>query len=416
MKSGHKTNKATYQHWLDKVMTDKWFGLPALALIMWIVFQATFTLGAYPQQWIEQGVAALGKVVESAMTDGMLKDLIVDGIIAGVGGVLVFLPNILILFFFIALLEESGFMSRAAKLVDKIMHRIGLHGESFIPYIIGFGCNVPAIMATDTLHTSRDRIITILTIPFMSCSARLPVYMLFVSAFFAVNQGLILMSVYCAGIVMAALTSILLSKTLLKKDKEDHDTELPPIQIPTARNALRLMWDKGYQYLKKIGTVVLFASILIWALGYFPRHEGQTQQEQIENSFMGRLGKSVEPAVKPLGFNWQMGITLFTGAAAKEIMVSTMGVLYTGEAGNTASLKQKLQTAKYDDGTQVFTPIIAYSFMLFALLYFPCIATLSAIRREIGSRWMLLSLTYSTTVAWLVSFIFYQTATYIQAL
>ena len=398
---------------LDRLLTNRWLALPLLLVLMWLMFEATFTLGAYPQAWIENGIGWLGEWIGKAMPDGILKDLIVDGIIGGVGGVLVFLPQILILFFCISLLEDSGYMARAAFIVDRIMHRVGLHGKSFIPYLIGFGCGVPAIMATRTLENRRDRLVTILTIPFMSCSARLPAYLLLVAAFFTAKQGLILMSIYLIGILVAALTAIIMSKTFLKHDKTQFVMELPPYRKPTARNAVIHMWSKGKQYLQKMATVILAASIIVWALGYFPRHEGQTPQEQIENSFMGQMGKAIEPLVEPLGFNWQMGVSVLTGAAAKEIVVSTMGVLYTGEADadeESASLKEKLQTATKPDGTNVFNPIVAYSFMLFILLYFPCIAALAAIRREAGTKWMIFEIFYTTAVAWLVSFLFYQIA------
>ena len=397
----------------DRLLTNRWLALPILLVLMWLMFEATFTLGAYPQGWIETGIGWLGQQLGNIMPDGILKDLIVDGIIGGVGGVLVFLPQILILFFFISILEDSGYMARAAFIVDRIMHRVGLHGKSFIPYLIGFGCGVPAIMATRTLENRRDRLVTILTIPFMSCSARLPAYLLLVAAFFTAKQGLILMSIYLIGILVAALTAIVMSKTFLKHDKTQFVMELPPYRRPTARNATIHMWSKGKQYLQKMATVILAASIIVWALGYFPRHEGQTPQEQIENSYMGMMGKAIEPVVAPLGFNWQMGVSVLTGAAAKEIVVSTMGVLYTGEADaneETTTLKEKLQTATKENGEPVFNPIVAYSFMLFILLYFPCIAALAAIRREAGTKWMLFEIFYTTGVAWLVSFIFYQVA------
>ena len=398
---------------MDRLLTNRWLALPILLVLMWLMFEATFTLGAYPQEWIESGIGWLGEWIGNAMPDGILKDLIVDGIIGGVGGVLVFLPQILILFFCISLLEDSGYMARAAFIVDRIMHRVGLHGKSFIPYLIGFGCGVPAIMATRTLENRRDRVVTILTIPFMSCSARLPAYLLLVGAFFTAKQGLILMSIYLIGVLIAAITAIVLSKTILKHDKTQFVMELPPYRKPTARNATIHMWSKGKQYLQKMGTIILAASIIVWALGYFPRHEGQTQQEQIENSYMGMMGKAIEPVVAPLGFNWQMGVSVLTGAAAKEIVVSTMGVLYTGEADadeESAPLKEKLQTATKPNGEHVFNPIVAYSFMLFILLYFPCIAALAAIRREAGTKWMLFEIVYTTGVAWLISFIFYQVA------
>ena len=399
---------------LDRLLTNRWLALPILLVLMWLMFEATFTLGAYPQEWIESGIGWLGKWIGSTMPEGILRDLIVDGIIGGVGGVLVFLPQILILFFFISLLEDSGYMARAAFIVDRVMHRVGLHGKSFIPYLIGFGCGVPAIMATRTLENRRDRLVTILTIPFMSCSARLPSYLLLVAAFFTAKQGLILMSIYLVGIIVAGITAIVLSKTLLKHDKTQFVMELPPYRKPTARNATIHMWSKGKQYLQKMGTIILAASIIVWALGYFPRHEGQTPQEQIENSFMGQMGKAIEPVVAPLGFNWQMGVSVLTGAAAKEIVVSTMGVLYTGEADadeESAPLKEKLQTATKPDGSHVFNPVVAFSFMLFILLYFPCIAALAAIKREAGTKWMVFEIFYTTGVAWLISFIFYQLAT-----
>ena len=399
---------------LDRLLTNRWLALPILLVLMWLMFEATFTLGAYPQEWIENGIGWLGEWIGSTMPEGILRDLIVDGIIGGVGGVLVFLPQILILFFFISLLEDSGYMARAAFIVDRVMHRVGLHGKSFIPYLIGFGCGVPAIMATRTLENRRDRLVTILTIPFMSCSARLPAYLLLVAAFFTAHQGLILMSIYLVGIVVAGITAIILSKTLLKHDKSQFVMELPPYRKPTARNATIHMWSKGKQYLQKMATIILAASIIVWALGYFPRHEGQTPQEQIENSFMGQMGKAIEPVVAPLGFNWQMGVSVLTGAAAKEIVVSTMGVLYTGEADadeESAPLKEKLQTATKPDGSHVFNPVVAYSFMLFILLYFPCIAALAAIKREAGTKWVVFEIFYTTGVAWLVSFIFYQLAT-----
>jgi ferrous iron transport protein B len=401
---------------LDVVLTNRWLGLPILIVMMWLVFEATFTIGAYPQGWIESLVDWFGGWVGSVMPNGALRDLLVDGIISGVGGVLVFLPNILILFLFISILEDSGYMARAAFIVDRVMHKIGLHGKSFIPYLIGFGCGVPAIMATRTLENRRDRLITILTIPFMSCSARLPTYLLFVSAFFVANQGLILMSLYLIGILVAALTSILLNKTILKHDSSQFVMELPPYRVPTARNSMIHMWSKGSQYLQKMATVILVASIIVWALGYFPHDDKSTPQQQIENSYMGHVGKTIEPAFRPLGFNWQMGVSLLTGAAAKEIVVSSMGILYTGERGvneESASLKQKLQTATDTNGNKIFTPIVAYTFMLFVLLYFPCIAALTAIKREAGMKWTLFTIAYTTLVAWIISFVFYQVASLI---
>ena len=397
---------------LDTVLTNRWLGFPVLLLFMWVMFQATFTLGAYPQEWLEMGIGALGRWVATLLPAGMLNDLVVDGIIAGVGGVLVFLPNILILFLFISLLEDTGYMARAAFIMDKLMHRIGLHGKSFIPYIIGFGCGVPAIMATRTLENRKDRILTILTVPFMSCSARLPVYLLLVSAFFDKHQALVLMSLYLIGIVVAIVTATVLNKTVFRNASDQFVMELPPYRIPTMRNTLVHMWDKSAQYLKKMGTVILLASIIIWALGYFPRpNEEMTLAQQTENSYIGRIGHAVEPIVKPLGFDWKMGVSLVTGLAAKEIVVSSLGILYNDEAGdteNSQSLVESLRAQTNALGQPFFTPLKAYTFMLFILLYFPCIAAISAIRREAGRGWAVFSVLYTTSVAWLVSFAVWQ--------
>ena len=397
---------------LDTVLTNRWLGFPVLLLFMWVMFQATFTLGAYPQEWLEMGIGALGRWVATLLPAGMLNDLVVDGIIAGVGGVLVFLPNILILFLFISLLEDTGYMARAAFIMDKLMHRIGLHGKSFIPYIIGFGCGVPAIMATRTLENRKDRILTILTVPFMSCSARLPVYLLLVSAFFDKHQALVLMSLYLIGIVVAIVTATVLNKTVFRNASDQFVMELPPYRIPTMRNTLVHMWDKSAQYLKKMGTVILLASIIIWALGYFPRpKEEMTLAQQTENSYIGRIGHAVEPVVKPLGFDWKMGVSLVTGLAAKEIVVSSLGILYNDEAGdteNSQSLVESLRAQTDALGQPFFTPLKAYTFMLFILLYFPCIAAISAIRREAGRGWAVFSVLYTTSVAWLVSFAVWQ--------
>ena len=390
---------------VNAVAMHRVWGVPVMLLVLLLVFQLTFTVGAYPQQWIEAGVAWLSQWVSGAMRPGALRDLLVDGIIAGVGGVLVFVPNILILFFFISMLEDSGYMARAARLVNGAMRIIGLPGKSFIPYIVGLGCSVPAIMATQTLEKRRDRIVTILTIPFMSCSAKLPVYVLLVSGLFPAHQGRALLGVYVVGFGMVGFSAKLLSKTILRYDDTPESTELPPMCLPTARNATRHMWKKGSQYMRKMGTTILVASIIVWALGYFPRHEGQSRRQQVENSLMGHVGKAIEPAIKPLGFNWQMGISLLAGTASKEIVVSTMGVLYTGEQ-DEATLQSKLQAET--DAAHRITPMAAFSFMLFVLLYFPCVATLSAIRREAGTGWMLFSVAYTTVVAWLVALVFYQ--------
>lgn len=397
---------------IDNILTHKYLGLPIFIIAIWLMFQVTFTVGQYPMDWIDSLVDWIGGLVRDNMPKGMLKDLIVDGIIGGVGGVIVFLPNIVLLFMFISLMEDSGYMARVAFLMDRVMHKIGLHGKSFIPLIMGFGCNVPAVMATRTLENRSDRILTMLINPYMSCSARLPLYTLMTAAFFASNQALITLSIYLLGIVMAALTAILLRKTSFKRSDAPFVMELPPYRIPTLRSVLKHMWEKAAQYLKKMGGVILIASIIVWALGYFPQYEPApdteyTEQEwsslQQENSYIGRLGHFIEPVIRPLGFDWKMGVSIFTGVAAKEIVVSTMGVLYHSDAEdeeNTGNLATKIQQSQppIDRGT-------AYAFMAFVLLYFPCIATAVAIRKESSRKWMLFSIGYSLVLAWVVAWV-----------
>ena len=405
-----KVDRRKKAYTLDSILTHRWLGIPILLFLMWLMFKATFTLGAYPQKWLETGIAALGSWVGSVMPSGMLRDLIVDGIVSGVGGVLVFLPNILILFLFISFFEDSGYMARVAFIVDKLMHRIGLHGKSFIPYIIGFGCGVPAIMATRTLESRKDRILTIITIPFMSCSARLPVFLLFVSAFFRKNQALVLIGLYLIGVLVAVLTSLLVKKVVFRNTDDQFVMELPPYRFPTARNVFRHMWDKSVQYLKKMGTVILAASVIIWALGYFPRaKEGQTAAEHTANSYIGKIGKAIQPAFAPLGFDWKMSVSLLTGFAAKEVVVSSLGVLYSpdGEEADDATLASNLRCASYPSGEAVFTKPVVWSFLLFVLLYFPCIAAVSAVHREAGRKWAWFTVLYTTAVAWIVSFAVY---------
>ena len=441
---------------VDNLLTNKWLGFPLLVFFLFFMFLMTFVLGAYPQAWLESFFGWLGSVTDKLMPDGMLKDLMVDGIIAGVGGVCSFLPNILILFFFISILEDTGYMARAAFLMDKLMHKMGLHGKSFIPYIIGFGCSVPAIMATRTLENKKDRILTIITVPFMSCSARLPVYLLLISALFTtqygifvngVYKGLILTSIYLAGIVMAILTSLLMKKIAFKQNSDQFVMELPPYRIPTFRNAVIHMWDKSVQYLKKMGTVILVATIIIWALEYFPQHSPQidrytAQMEQVqadttladadreaqlaqlsldrssvqtENSYLGRVGKVIAPVFRPLGFDWKMSVSLLTGFAAKEIVVSSMGVLYHADTDadeHSSALQSSIQAQTWTSGKlagqKVFTPLVAYAFMIFILLYVPCVATVSAVFKEAGSKWAAFSVIFNTSVAWIVAFLIYQ--------
>ncbi len=412
-KPNQRHDKQQLGYALDKILTNRWLGFPILFVFLFLMFEATFVLGAYPQDWIDLGVGALGDWVRNVMPAGMFTDLLVDGVITGVGSVLVFVPQILILFFFISALEDTGYMARAAFIMDKLMHKMGLHGKSFIPYIIGFGCSVPAILAARTLENPKDRILTIITIPFVSCSARLPVYLVLVAAFFPHHQALILLSIYLIGLLFAILTSLIISKTSFQQTLSPFVMELPPYRIPTLRNTLIHMWDKAAEWLKRVSTLVLLASVLIWGLGYFPQHKGEdiTPTQQLEQSYLGQFGKAIEPVFKPLGLEWRAGVSLIAGAAAKEVIASSMGVLYEVEGDieedNTA-LATRLANLTDANGNKMYTPQAAYAMMLFILLYFPCISTLATIRKEIGGKWMWFSLIYSTTLAWVVAFAFYQ--------
>lgn len=403
---------------IDSFVTNKLFGFPIFILIMWLMFEATFSLGAYPMGWIEDLVAWLSGLVSTYMPAGPLKDLLIDGVLGGVGGVIVFLPNILILYLFISFMEDSGYMARAAFIMDKIMHKIGLHGKSFIPLVMGFGCNVPAIMATRTIESHSSRLITILIDPFISCSARIPIYILLVGTFFPRQASLVLVSLYLLGIVVAVITAKLLRRFLFKVDETPFVMELPPYRMPTAKSTIRHMWSKAEQYLRKMGGVILVASVIIWALSYFPRpaesyereltpHE---QMEQQSNSYLGKIGQALTPLVEPLGFNWKVTTSLLSGTAAKELVVSTLGVLYSeSNSGEELSLSQRISQPNPATGTPDFTPLIALSFMVFVLLYFPCIASVTAIIKESGSwKWGLFAIVYNTCVAWIVAFIVYQ--------
>ncbi len=401
----------------DNLLTHRYLGYPIFLFLLFLIFQATFVIGQYPMDWIDQFVGWLSETVEANMTDGPLKDLLSQGIISGVGGVIVFLPNILILFFCISLLEDTGYMARATFIMDCLMHKIGLHGKSFIPMVMGFGCNVPAIMSTRTLDNRGDRILTMLIVPFMSCSARLPLFILLVGTFFTANQGLVLLSLYLIGILVAIVSAIVLNKVFFSKKEVPFVMELPPYRIPTLKSTLIHMWEKGKQYLKKMGSVILVGSIIIWALGYFPRNTELPEEQRIEQSYIGKIGRGIEPLVSPLGFDWKMGVSLITGAAAKEIVVSTMGVLYHAGSDvdeNSATLHDKLKEQTYSSGERigqkVFTPTVAYAFMLFVLLYFPCIATITAIGKEAGWKWAIFEVFYTTAVAWIVSFAFFHIA------
>lgn len=447
------TPRKTVTDKIDAVVTNKWMAFPIFIAVLYLIFQTTFAVGDYPMQWIDWFVGKFGDFVATFMADGWLKDLVVDGIISGVGSVLVFLPNILILYFFISLMEDSGYMSRAAFIVDKLMHKIGLHGKSFIPMVMGFGCNVPAIMATRAIESRKSRMITIAIIPFMSCAGRLPIFVLLAGAFFPHNAALVLLGIYLLGIVLAILSAIVLSK-FVKDDDLPFVMELPPYRIPTAKAIWRHTWEKGKQYLQKMATTILVCSVIIWFLGYFPKNKElmaaqeeyatlaqtpagrlsanadevdvnaatATKKElmtridslyayQQENSYIGQLGRMVSPVLDPLGFNWKMDVGLLTGIAAKELVVSTLGVMYSEGAkvseGRDMSEDTQLQSALVND----VTPAAALSFMVFILLYFPCVATFVAIKNETGKwRWAVACCAYTMAVAWIMSFIVYRLA------
>ena len=410
------TRTDTYQltHVLDSLITNKYVGFPIFFLFLYIMFEVTFTLGQYPMDWIEAGVNALGGLVKSTMPDGPLKDMIADGAIAGVGAVIVFLPQILILYFFISFMEDSGYMARAAFIMDKLMHKMGLHGKSFIPLIMGFGCNVPAVMATRTIENRRNRLITILVLPLMSCSARLPIYIMIIGTFFAVEyQSVIMISLYAIGIILAVLMSRIFSKWMIKGDDTPFVMELPPYRFPTAKAIARHTWEKGKQYLKKMGGIILVASVIVWALGYFPHDDGLSNQAQKEQSYIGRIGKAIEPVFRPQGFDWKLDVSLVAGIGAKEIVASTMGVLYADDetvADDTADNSGKYGVLRQKMETDGMTPLIAFSYLLFVLIYFPCIATIAAIKGETGSwKWAVFAAGYTTLLAWIVSACVYQT-------
>ena len=386
---------------IDSIVTHRIWGYPIFFLFLYIMFEGTFVLGDYPMQGIEWLVDQLGNLIRNNMAEGPLKDLLIDGIIGGVGGVIVFLPNILILYFFISILEDSGYMARAAFIMDKIMHRMGLHGKSFIPLIMGFGCNVPAIMATRTIEDRKSRLITMLVNPLMSCSARLPIYLVMIGAFFPNCASFMLLCIYTAGILLAVIMARIFSKFLVKGEDSPFVMELPPYRMPTSKSIMRHTWEKGAQYLKKMGGIIMIASIIIWFLGYYPQQEAyESVAEQQENSYIGQIGKAIEPVIKPLGFDWKLGIGLISGVGAKELVVSTLGVLYTNEGDvENVNLSNRIP----------ITPLVALAYMLFVLIYFPCIATFAAIKQESGSwKWAIFTAGYTTGLAWLVAFTVFQ--------
>ena len=417
--AGYKTGskKDTYRvtHMIDNVLSNRFLGFPIFFAILFVMFQTTFALGQYPMDWIDAGVAWLGSLIEESMADGPLRSMLVDGVVGGVGSVIVFLPQILILYFFISLMEDSGYMSRAAFIMDRLMHKMGLHGKSFIPLVMGFGCNVPAVMATRTIESRRSRIITMMILPFMSCSARLPIYIMIAGTFFALEyRSWVMISLYAVGIVMSVIASKIFAMFIIKGEDTPFVMELPPYRWPTAKAIGRHTWEKGKEYLKKMGGIILVASILVWGLGYFPHNDELSNQEQQEQSYIGRMGKAVEPIFAPQGFNWKLDVSLIAGVGAKEIVASSIGVLYSGDDSFADDETFSDDTEKYTRLHQLMaadgiTTLAAYCYLLFVLIYFPCVATIVAIKNETGSwRWALVAATYTSLLAWIVSALVFQ--------
>ena len=406
--SSRKRRIHTLTDRIDSIVTNRWLAFPIFFLMLYLVFDVTFVAGEYPMRWIEWIVSTFGSFVSTFMADGWLKDLVVDGVIGGVGSVLVFLPNILLLYMFISLLEDSGYMARAAFIMDRLMHKIGLHGKSFIPMIMGFGCNVPAVMATRTIESPKSRLITMLIIPLMSCAGRMPVYILIAGAFFPRNAGLVLLGMYALGIVLAILAAKIMSR-FFKDDDLPFVMELPPYRIPTAKSVFRHTWEKGKQYLQKMSGIILICSVAIWFLSYFPNHDAyQSSKEQQEHSFIGYVGKAMEPVLEPLGFDWRMGVGIVAGVGAKELVVSTLGVMYADAVPDEAgSSDTRLQRAL----VRSVTPPAALAYMVFILLYFPCIATFVAIKNESGGwKWAMITAVYTIVLAWVAAFVTYRLA------
>lgn len=394
-------NTEMFTRIVDSIVTHKIWGFPIFFVFLYLMFECTFVFGEYPKGWIEWLVEQIASLAETFMPAGPLKDLLVDGIIGGVGGVIVFLPNILLLYIFISFMEDSGYMARAAFIMDKIMHKMGLHGKSFIPLIMGFGCNVPAIMASRIIESRKSRLVTILINPLISCSARLPIYLVMIGAFFPSKASLVLLSIYVTGILLAVLMARIFSRFIVRGDDAPFVMELPPYRMPTAKSVLRHTWEKGAQYLKKMGGIIMIASVIIWFLGYYPNHDAySTTAEQQENSYIGQIGKAIEPVIEPLGFDWKMGIGILSGIGAKELVVSTLGVLYTND--------DDIESVDLADRIPI-TPLVAYGYMLFVLIYFPCIATVAAIKNESGSwKWAAFTICYTTLLAWIVAFLVHQ--------
>lgn len=405
----NKRNKDTISTKIDRVVTNRFLSFPILIILVYLIFYVTYMIGDYPMTWIDELVAWIGDSLGEHMSDSAWKDLLIDGIIAGVGGVIIFLPNILLLYLFLSIMEDSGYMARAVFILDRLMRSLGLHGKSFIPMITGFGCNVPAIMATRTIEDRKSRLITILVIPLMSCSARLPVYVLLAGAFFSKNSGLVVASLYIIGVILAIILAKILSLFVAKQFESKFIMELPPYRFPTVRNVLKHTWEKGKQYLKKMGTIILIASIIIWVLGYFPNHEKYADdvEKQMENSFIGYIGKFVEPVFKPMGSNWKMDIGLLSGLGAKEVVVSTLGVLYSGTEVDTEDDEQTSMLS--EKIANDITPLAGFAYMLFVLIYFPCVATIAAVKHETGTwKWAGFTVVYTVVLAWIISTLVYQ--------
>lgn len=407
-KNSHQTSDK-----IDSVLTHRWLSYPIFIVFMFITFFCTFFVGQYPMDWIDALFGWLGGLVENSMDEGPLRSLLVDGVIGGVGSVAVFLPNILILYLFISFMEDSGYMARAAFIMDKLMHKMGLHGKSFIPMIMGFGCNVPAIMATRTIEDRKSRLLTMLVIPMMSCSARIPTYVILVGAFFNRYAALILTGLYIIGMIMSVLMAKLFSRYVVKGESLPFVMELPPYRLPTAKAVGRHTWEKGKEYLKKMGTIILGASIIVWALGYFPNHDQySTAQEQMENSYLGKVGKTIEPVMRPCGFDWQQSVSLLAGAAAKEVVASTMGVLYNSSDEELDEEDDSLRISQLVRSNM--TPLSAASMLIFVLLYMPCISTIIAIKNESGKwKWAIFTVFYTIALAWVMSMLFFQIASLI---
>ena len=405
--------KKSFSNIIDAVLKHKVFGIIIFLIIIWLIFQATFGLGYYPMIWLEKLILLIESCISGHLTDSMFKSLLLDGIIKGVGGVVVFLPNIIILFTLLSFIEETNYMSRVVFIMDKIMKPFGLNGRSFISLFMGFGCNVPAIMSAQNIKNKNTRIITILINPLIPCSSRFTVYVLFISAFFANNPGTLLFAIYTLTVIIALLTSLILKKFFYKKTHELHNFNFPEYKIPSIKNVIKSMWFNAILFLKKISGAILIASIIIWFLSYFPHNNSKSN---IEISYISKIGKIIEPVIEPLGFDWKMGVSILSGIAAKETIVGTLSELYQDEIHSNKEKNKfinKLHEQTYKSGKKtgkkIFTPLVALSFIVFISLYTPCVATLAAIRKTTGSlKLTMFVIIYTIAIAWLFSFITFQ--------